>query len=337
MTLKVDVLRRSWLLLGVMALTACGPETSSSIRMTSRPVDVVFGNKATPSAPPPVVVIAPGANQQPHFPSLIEPQLPDFDEPPSGPKVPPVLPTETPKPCPTDALPGLKEIAPARITKAPAPSTYTFVRVGSARRTLPTAAEIRLDGLIARSYSVARPADVSQYGPESFVYDVSEASGNAKVVNTYLVSPQGALSGAIGAGLYLQKVESTTGEEYGTDVFAPVQPLLLMPFPALERATWHSAATDPRSQVTIDVNGLIRGKKRINFCGQGVDSWDVQLTGQIAGPGKVINISSLVFDVGTQYGGVFLHDELEQNGTDMDGQYESKQATTVTREPDEAR
>jgi hypothetical protein len=87
----------------------------------------------------------------------------------------------------------------------------------------------------------------------------------------------------------------------------------------------------------MDVNGLIRGKKRLNFCGQGVDTWEVQLTGQIAGPGRVINITSLVYDVGTQYGGIFLHDELEQNGTDMDGQFQSTQATTITRDPDEGR
>jgi hypothetical protein len=334
MKTTLDRIGRACLPLVLLGATACGPETSSSIRMTGHAVDVVFGDKATPSAAP--LVVVPGANPQPHFPSLIEPQLPDFDQPRTTPTPLPVLPTFSPSPCPTVASPGVKEIAPPRVTTHPAPSTYTFARTGSAQRTLPAGAELRLDGLIARAYSAARPADAAQDGVGSFTFDVTETTRDARVVNTYLVSPQGALSGAVGAGLYLDRIVSTTPAS-GTDVFAPVQPLLLMPFPALEQTTWHSAATDPRSQVTMDVNGLIRGKKRLNFCGQGVDTWEVQLTGQIAGPGRVINITSLVYDVGTQYGGIFLHDELEQNGTDMDGQFQSTQATTITRDPDEGR
>ncbi|MFN2539706.1 MAG: hypothetical protein ABR549_16350 [Mycobacteriales bacterium] len=329
-------LGRACAILTVLGATACGPETGSSIRMTSRPVDVVFGDRAShTSAPIAPVQVAPGANQEPHFPTLIDPQLPDFDHP-TAPRTPVVLPTTTPSACPTEARPGLKEVAPLRITKRPVPATYVYARTGTAQRTLPSAAAIQLDGLITRAYGIARAADPLQFGKASFLFDVTEASGRATVVNTYLVSPQGSATPAFGAGLYLSKVESSAGANDGTDVFAPTTPLLLMPFPASEGATWHSTATDPRSQVTIEVDGLVRGKQRINFCGQGVDSWDIKLTGSIAGPGKLVNIRNLVYQVGTQYGGVFLHDELDQDGTDLDGQYTSRQAVGITREPDAA-
>lgn len=333
MKFKAIHLRPAWVVLGLVGVTACGPQTSSTVRMTGRPVDVVFGDKATPTPAPPMA-IAPGANFQPHFPSIIEPQIPDFDLPPV--RQPVVLPTATPTPCPTEALPGVKEIAPPRITKRPAPATYVYARTGRAQRTLPTSGEIRLDELVTREYSASRPADATLDGPGSFLFDVKETTRTATVVNTYLVSPNGGgVNSAITAGLYLYRIESTTTGGNSTDVFAPTQPLVLMPFPAAETATWHTAATDPRSQVTMELDGLFRGKKRINFCGQGVDTWDIHLTGHIAGPGKVVNVSSLDFTIGTQYGGVFLTDGLTQDGTDTDGQYTSTETTAITGEPHE--
>ena len=209
-----------------------------------------------------------------------------------------------------------------------------FLGKGTAQRTLPAGQSVQFDGLVTRTYSESRPADATQFGAGSFTYDVTETSGTTTVVNTYLVSPHG---GAITAGFYLAQVQSSTGDGGGTNVFAPTTPVELMPFPAVEQTTFHGAGSDPRSQTSMALNGTVVGKKRLNFCGVGVDSWEVQLNGQLASPVSVTNVSDLLLDIATQYGCVIMHDELTQNGTDTGGQFTSTRTNTITREPDARR
>ena len=313
------------LLLGVVSLTGWGPHASSAVRLDGQAVNVLFGGKPTPSATPPIP-FEPGANPMPHFPSIIE--LPVAPTPPAS--APTLIPTPAPSPCPTAARPGLKEVAPQFVTKRPALASYEFATTISRAATLPAGPESKAEGRVTRTVANVRPADPASAGPDSFLYDLVEKGADATLTTSYLISPVG-VTGVIDPGLYLFSTQADTAS--GKDVFAPVTPLKLLPFPALEATTWRSTATDPRSQITYQISGAVVGKDRLNFCGKGVDSWHVQVQGQIAGPGRLVNINDLTYDVGTQYGGLLLRDSLQLDGYDPDGQYHSTQTSQIVVEP----
>lgn len=76
------------------------------------------------------------------------------------------------------------------------------------------------------------------------------------------------------------------------------------------------------------VRGTVTDKGRVNACGTPLDSWTVKVNGRLLGPAKDLTVTA-TYQVGTQFGGFVLADEVVISGTDRGARVELRTAATV--------
>jgi hypothetical protein len=174
-------------------------------------------------------------------------------------------------------------------------------------------------------------------GSQSFSFTVVQSYGGQQTSMSFDVIPEGpagsTTAGTAGstplAGLYLTQMKDDSG-----NVFSPNPAIQLMPFPAVQGATYPSpgweqgSGTDPLSATTMSLtSGLVKSRDRVNACGVVLDSWQVEVQGTIGsafGMGCPAGSRScgqqktfdLTFDAATQYGGLLIYDHLKEIGSD---------------------
>jgi hypothetical protein len=309
--------------LPLLAAACAGPQHHVDIGFKEVPSDVVLGAHATPTtAPSTGVQPAHTESVAPPPPAVVALPPPTF-EVASGPP----LPTSSPVACATaDPLQAPAREAPPSISAPPAKASYVFRTVGTystsgadARKGAFPTTSVRTVGNIVRSSS------------SSFSYDVSELLGTVTTTTTYDVVGASLLPAAQPAGLYLEQVRSVSGAS--TSTFTPSPELELASFPLVRGASVSAKGVDPQTATTMQFTSTVAGKTRVDACGTPLDSWVLDLTaGKLLSPSDNLDFTAS-YDVGTQYGGLFLRDRSDFRGTDSNGGVDRTLTATITTMP----
>jgi hypothetical protein len=318
-------MRRRLPVLGLLLLvTACaGPQRPLDIGFKEVPSDVILGAHGSPtptpaSAPP----VSTGGVVAPPPPAVVALPPPTFDVAPEPPA--PSTPTAA---CGTaDPLQAPRREAPSSVSAPPAKASYVFRDVGTyttsgadARKGTFPLTSVRTIGNVARSSST------------NFTFDVAELLGNVTTTTTYDLVGVSLLPAARPPGMYLKQVRSVSGSS--TSTFTPSPELQLASFPLVRGASVSSSGVDPESATTMQFTSTVTGKTRVDACGTPLDSWVLDLTaGKLLSPSVNLEFSA-TYDVGTQYGGLFLRERSTFRGTDSNGGVDRALTATITTAP----
>ena len=119
-------------------------------------------------------------------------------------------------------------------------------------------------------------------------------------------------------GVSLIKVENLdeTGSSLGT--FEPVTGLLYLGLPVDASESFHSTSTDPKTGQTIVQDSAVKGRSRVDACGDLVDGWRVEASQTRSDASGSVAYNYLI---ATQYGGVPILEEIHttaEDGTTFD-------------------
>jgi len=308
----------------VVLVTGCGaPDKPLDLGFKEVPSDVLLGAQTSPTPIAPVgpVSVVP----LPPPPSVVSLPPPPFQAPaPTGrePVPPPVLPS-TPACPPDNPLAAPKLEAPSSIGKPPVAGAYLFDNLGT----------FTVSGADARS-GVFPPRSLRVIGkvmgqPGAFTYDVAERIGDTTITTTYGVKAQASLPSE-DPGLFLlrmtfQRTDGRTGD------FTPTPALKLAALPLVRGATTEQRGVDAQTQTVMTFRSTVEGKARVFACGEPLDTWTVRLQdGTLISPSQDLEFDS-TYQLGTQYGGIFLRDTVAFKGQDGDsGVQRSNRATIAT-------
>lgn len=284
-----------------LAGTACGPpKAPANVVMKELSTDIVYGSQRKPAPPAPV----PGANPTPGFPAFIVPPPPSV----AASAGPVTAPTTVPprKACPDDdPLTFPAAPAPGSVPAAPAAGAYSFRQQGTVKigsnppMALPPA-------------STRRIANVATAAIGDITYDVVIDSFGDTTTTSYAVR-QTAGDPSLD-GIFITHVV-TRRADGSVDEFAPVSGARIIALPAGPGVTWNDVATDPIRGTSMIVQGQVNDRGRVNACGTVLDSWTVQVAASLVGPGKDLALQA-TYQIGTQYGGFVLGDNVSLKGTD---------------------
>jgi hypothetical protein len=289
----------------VALLTGCGPK--SPLDLDLRTVSVSVPRLVTPA----IQLVPPATAPQPvRLPPLVValPPIPTFAP------VPQALPS-----APAPACPKADKFAvpakPASLTVDAPPVAGTFVQTsaGTYAGSSATPAAGSLAGEIQVEIK-ALPSATSAAGQKVDSWQVirTDVARKSQSVEGYqLVHPSSA-PGATAGGIYLVGL-AWKDPVRGDLSFQPSgSPMQILPLPvqiANTAAQYANSATDPSSLTTLSIIRNVTGRKRIDVCGQLVDTFRVEITG-------TLTTTSTQWQVGwnqhlaTAYGGADVEDEL---------------------------
>ena len=287
-------------LTATVLLTACGPQ--SHLRFNLRTVGVTVPRIIAPA----VQLVAPSAPP----PVALPPVAPVIDQLPARPPSA-VTPIAAPKnPCPpAPALAVPKHAATETIDNAP--PTQAFGQRASGDFASPAA-----KGSLAGTVQVTvtdLPDSTTSTGQSVKAWRVQQVDPATKTraVEIYQLVLPSAAPGAMDAGIYLVGV-GWDDPVRGTVTFQPTgNGLFVLPSPvqvAQNDAQYAGIATDPDTLTTLELVRNVRARKRIDVCGQLVDTWTVEMTGTLTTPTAQWNVTWNQ-QIATAYSGVDV-DEL---------------------------
>jgi hypothetical protein len=245
-------------LLLVLALSACGPDTDSSIAMRATALDLQFARPDLAVPVPPNVVVrllpAPPAALQ-HIVN------------PSYPSPPPLPPPPAPIGCPPDTAPGRpgKPIAQSTLG-APVPGYYSYATKGKGSVTNGTETTT---AVMPTTTNVA--VNTSQQVPPSSTIDVEGGTPPSGKQTEYTVTTQ--LSAQVrqidtlrvsASSINLVKRQLTNAER--SFDFTPTPQVQLMVFGPVG-TRWSSRGTDSATSATFDYSGSIDAVTEVKICG----------------------------------------------------------------------
>lgn len=261
-------------------LSACGPD--SDLRLNLRTVGVTVPRVVAPavqvvpqSAPSPVALppVAPVVNQLP---------------PPAA--APPAAPADPCPPAPDLAVPARA----ASQTVDDAPAEQTFVQHGTEDVTTAEGTE-SLEGDV--QVTITRlPETTSSTGQRVKAWRVQQVAlaTNTRAVEVYQLAQPSTAPGATAAGVYLVGL-AWSDPVRGEVTFQPAgDGLFVLPSPvvvASNDAQEAGIATDPDTLTTLELVRNVRARKRIDVCGQLVDTWTVEMSGTLTTPSTQWNVT----------------------------------------------
>lgn len=168
--------------------------------------------------------------------------------------------------------------------------------------------------------------EVVEVGSSTIQFDEAEDDRDFVTVTTYEVNTAGLNanpSDGVGTvatpgvgeperGIVLSKIERvdpSSGQVINT--FAPTIGLLVLPLPVVAGESFVSTAVDPRTGQTISHDSVVKGRERIDACGDLVDGWLVESkrretgNGGAVGAGENLSLEIMYSQIfATQYGGI---------------------------------
>ena len=300
--------RRPLLLLVVASALAagCGPDKTLSLDLRS--VSITVPRLVTPAItliPPAPQVVAP-------LPPLA-PIDPGFTAPPAVPTAAPTVVTP-PKPvaCPKAGAFDVPAVTAAiEVTKTPAAASYLQVQTGGYVTPTTTGSNGGSIGetvtrLPQQTSSVGQVVDswqVARFGP---------GSGTSSV-EVYRLVHESDSPAATAPGIYLAAM-AWTDPVRGDLSFQPVgDGLFLLPSPVTLSPSggtqYAGSATDPSTLTTLSVVRNVTGKKRVDACGQLIDTYTVEMTGALTSPSAQRQVAWNL-QLATSYGGLPVQDSL---------------------------
>jgi hypothetical protein len=250
-------------LIPVLVLTAtlsaaCGPDTPLDLDLRGININVLR-------------VITPAVELVPPSPAppLSLPPLPPFVvvPPPIAPSAPPA---KAPDPCPkADAFAVPKAPVSPLVGSPPASETFTQISQGTFPGEITT--------------TVTRlPSTVSETGQKVDSWTVAHTDPAHQ--STDIEAYQLVHAGAVPSGVYLVGLAWKDPVRGEASFVATGLGVLVLPNPVAVDATgagtqYAGAATDPSSLTTISLVRNVTGKKRVDVCGELVDTYTVAMTG----------------------------------------------------------
>lgn len=274
-----------------LLLAACGPD--SQLRLSMRAVDVTVPRIVAPAVDL-VPVSGPPLMSLPPVPAVVD-QLP--------PTVPsdPVPPQEACPQAPPTAVPKA-----AAVTLEASPANQTLLQrssggytVGATRGTLGDPVQVTITNL---------PATATASGQMVLPWRVQEVdtATNARAVEVYQLLLPSSAPGALAPGVYLVGL-AWDDPVRGALTFQPAgNGLFVLPSPvsvAQNDTQYVGIATDPNTLTTLELTRNVRAKKRVDICGDLVDTWTVEMAGSLVTPSAQWNLA-WTKQVATAYGAV---------------------------------
>lgn len=325
---RIDRRRRAPVLLVTLVLSTagCGPSQRLDLTIKEDPVDISYGEQAAPAPPR----RAPDAAVVPGSPGLIAPP-PGVWAPPRSSSRPEALDTSQRRDAPSaekEACPAAAPdadqpaAAPDSVSVNPAAGHYAFRREGAVERagrvqSLPT-------DVIRTVEQVTEHTDPTTALPIR-EFDVVQKDGDATTRTSYRVDLEG-----LSPGLKITMIETTSSD--GTESFVPQPALRIFNLPAQpEPGYTQEQAVDPLTGTTVSLNHKTIGPAVLDVCGTLVGVWRVEIyQSQMQRGLNTTLMTNGYFSVGTQLGGMILHDDLVVQGV-VDGEaYRLESVDTIS-------
>jgi len=125
----------------------------------------------------------------------------------------------------------------------------------------------------------------------------------------------------------------------GSFDFFPDQPLQFLPTPVSPNTSnpWAASGTDPFDQTSVTLQGTVPKRVTINACGVPLDSFDVQISGNIVSPTFQLTWKADYY-IGTQFGGLILGEHVTFSGPDrtrnLGDSYAYDETSTINVQPE---
>jgi hypothetical protein len=293
-------------LAAAIVLSACGPKVP--LRLDLRAVSI-----STPRVLTPAVQLVPVADAPPPV-SL-----------PTAPPVQALLPTAPPTSAPSrsqtpaaaPACPKASSLAvPARpateiVSAPPAPDQSTQTSAGGfvtsgAVGSLAGSVKVVTTALSSATTAVGQKVDMWQ------VQRTDQARGATSVEVYQLVYPSAA-AGATSGGIYLVAL-AWTDPSRGTVTFQPAgNGLWILPSPVqIAQAgsiQYVGTATDPATLTTLALTRNVTGRKRVDACGEVIDTFTVEMMGTLTTPDSTRQVT-WTQQLATAYGAADVEETL---------------------------
>lgn len=297
---------RPAVLICLLLLTACGPKTP--LELDLRTVSISVPRLLTPA----IELVPPATRPQP---VALPPPPPLITVLPTVPTYPPVSAPQPPAPACPKAGPLAVPAKPASITVPAPPAAGSAIQTstGSYAGSASTPATGSLAGAVGVTVK-SLPATTSLAGQRVDSWQVirTDPTRNSTSVEAYqLVQPSSA-PGATAGGIYLVGL-GWQDPLRGQLSFEPAgNPLQILPVPvqvASNSTQYANSATDPNTLTTLSIIRNVTGRKRIDICGQLVDTFRVEITGTLTTASRQYQLSWNQH-LATAYGGADVEDTL---------------------------
>jgi hypothetical protein len=260
-------------------LSGCGPE--SNLRLNLRTVAITVPRAIAPA----VELVPPSASPAVALPRVarVVDQLPADAAPIAT----------ADEPCPTAPALAVPQLA-ASLTVDDAPAAQAFVQRADGEFAT-TDATGSLDGEV--QVTITRLSDTTASTGQtvkSWRVQQLDPGTDTRVVEVYqLVQPSNAPN-AIASGVYLMGL-AWSDPVRGELAFEPAgNGLFVLPSPvqvAQNDAQYAGIATDPDTLTTMQLTRNVRGRERIDVCGELVDTWTVEMSGLLTTPSAQWNLT----------------------------------------------
>ena len=299
--------RRSPALLLVLCsalLTGCGPK--SPLEVDLRTVQITVPRLLTPA----IELVPPATTPQPvrlpQLPPLVTviPSIPSFA--PQAPVTPPACPK-------AGQLDVPAKPASIDVTAPPAAGTYVQTASGSYAGAAATPAAGGLAGPVIVEIKPL-PSATTLVGQKVDSWQVirTDAARNSTAIEVYQLVHASTAPGATAGGIYLVGMawkDPVRGELSFQPTGNPLQ-ILPVPVQVASNSTQHAnSATDPDTLTTLTIIRNVTGRKRIDVCGQLVDTFRVEISGTLTTAETQWQVSWNQH-LATSYGGADVEDTM---------------------------
>jgi hypothetical protein len=271
------------LVAAALTLSACGPQKETLVGVRSQVLPITLaGNHPEPAAsatPQPQPSLTAAFGPAPLPPPILEfPALSPLPAPPIRP----------PSACPEAGPLTFPAVAATSFVGNTAPAGTrdyrTTLKAGSVTQNL-------------TQHWVVTETTATGGGGYSFKVTVTSAGRTEATAYTYQ---------ADGTQVALARIDFPDGTSY-----RPLTAVKLLSTPAdPNAAAWDSAGADPTSGMAMSYHGQVTGRKRVQACGQLVDSWEVQATARFVGPKGAVD-QVITYNFATQYGGLIVRQSVQ--------------------------
>jgi hypothetical protein len=339
-------------LVGVVALTGCGPTASLSVSMSQYPTNLVVGGKESAAATAPAPAVQPSQQVTILLPSPAPTAPPT---PPAPPVPPPVTVVYQPPPigdCGTSAYTAAANAVSQDAQYPPVPATYKY-RIKGTFDSDGERGNFPAQDTRTVSNVQTRVPSAQKNGPE-YTFDVTETRAAGRTTTyTFHIIPITAFSGPITylnhqgvsqndpAGIYLSKVQSNdpaslfggigpTGNPTGGFTFIPSPEIKLVQFAIFPNQTWTSQGSDAGSQSSFNFTGTTVQTDYVDACGSVLEAWQVHMKGSLSSVNHRSGYADLTWDLGPQYGGFILSEHTIFSGSSESGRLRDFMDETAT-------
>ena len=283
-------------------LSGCGPKTHLDLELRS--VSITVPRLVTPA----VTLVPPATTPVPvSLPPV--PPITGFFPPPPGPapSVPPVAPRGNPCPSADQFAVPAKPASPI-VVGLPAPGRTVQNAFGSYSQQGTVG---QLNGTVEVT-TTRLPASTTAVGQQVDSWTVERKQGKARTVEVYQLVHPSASGSATAPGIYLVGL-AWDDPVRGTMTFQPsANGLEILPNPvqvANNSTQYAGAATDPDSLTTLALVRNVTGRKRVDACGQLVDTYTVSMTGTLVSPSSQLQVA-WTQQLATSYGAPVVESTL---------------------------